>query len=299
MIKLLLFTTLFLASVAAASKAEAGILYGADGSGGNPSKLYTIDTTTGVGTEIGSIGFAVTGLAFDPTSGLLYGVTASKNTNDPPKVDPIRGLLSINLATGAGTYIGDYSTPSTIVGGVMSDISFDRAGNLFGWNEQVGFRGVGIDNLYSINKLTGDAMLVGTSGVNTMTTGLAFDSNGTLFLESLGNLYTVNPVTGAATFVGGSLASTGLGMDFDESDSLFAIQKQLSDATLRNLITIDTSNGTFSVIGTTVPHLDALAFQRGPAITTPEPTSVVIWGLGMLGCAIASYRRRRSACSAM
>ena len=58
------------ASLAAAQER----LYGADGAQGNPSNLYLLDPASGaVAQTLGPIGFAVTGLAVDPSPGTLYG----------------------------------------------------------------------------------------------------------------------------------------------------------------------------------------------------------------------------------
>src|SRR5438874_252654 len=64
------------------------IIYAATGSNGIAGSVYTIDATTGatlttsvlhVGTSGGAL-IGLTGMAFDPTNGLLYGVTANRVT---------------------------------------------------------------------------------------------------------------------------------------------------------------------------------------------------------------------------
>ena len=101
----------------------APLLFGADGSGGNPSNLYIIDPATGgVASTVGAIGFAVTGLAFDPTTGVLYGSTSGAGATSSL-------LLPIDIATGAGTVVGDFGVGAS----PMADIAFDPDGNLYGW----------------------------------------------------------------------------------------------------------------------------------------------------------------------
>jgi hypothetical protein len=57
----------------------------------NGGELWSVDTTTGVGTDIGNTGFAaVWGLAYDTDNGVLYGYTSGATE------------ISINPATGAG-----------------------------------------------------------------------------------------------------------------------------------------------------------------------------------------------------
>ena len=58
-----------------------------------------------VTTAIGPIGTGVTGLDFDPTTGILY---ASENNKSP---DP-RRLLTIDLTSGVGTPVGPFGVSS-------------------------------------------------------------------------------------------------------------------------------------------------------------------------------------------
>ena len=56
---------------------SASILYGADGAGGNLSNLYILNPADGsIISTVGPIGFSITGLAIDPTTGVLYGTTS-------------------------------------------------------------------------------------------------------------------------------------------------------------------------------------------------------------------------------
>src|SRR3954447_24168376 len=86
---------------AGVNPAAGATLYGATAGNTNTGDLYTINTTTGNASLIGSIGFAVTGLAFDPLTGILFGST-SRNSISPGS------LITINPATGAGTLVGAY-----------------------------------------------------------------------------------------------------------------------------------------------------------------------------------------------
>src|SRR6476646_6738867 len=79
---IMLFT---IGCVGVASSAQAATLYGATASGG-PGELYILDSSTGgVIQDIGSlhdalnVNYGITGLAFNPVNGLLYGSTANSN----------------------------------------------------------------------------------------------------------------------------------------------------------------------------------------------------------------------------
>src|SRR5690349_16376470 len=83
-IKLLgLLVALLAVALFASPAAKAAILYGATG-GGNPGSLYILDPTTGaVITDVGALhdaggnAYAITGLAFRPSDGTLFGSTSN------------------------------------------------------------------------------------------------------------------------------------------------------------------------------------------------------------------------------
>src|SRR5689334_527512 len=167
------------AALATVSHAQAGTLYAAT-SAGAPGELYIINQATGaVVQDIGplndSLGtnYPITGLAFSPVTGLLYGSTGNAGTVDAT-------LVKINPATGLVTVVGPYNAGPTNSGGTpttMADIAFDAAGNLYG------VASIGGPSVYSINLGTGQATLVGANGVSTSTTGggLAISSSGVYY----------------------------------------------------------------------------------------------------------------------
>jgi hypothetical protein len=63
---------------------------------GGTSTLYTVNTSTGVATTVGNIGYGV--LATDFENGTLYGFTTSGQ------------IISINTGTGAGTFVANQSS---------------------------------------------------------------------------------------------------------------------------------------------------------------------------------------------
>src|SRR3954453_9009779 len=147
-------------------------LYGADGAQGNPSNLYLLDPSSGaVLQNIGPIGFAVTGLAVDPSTGTLYGATSRGGR--PPTAAPDPGsLITINKTTGAGTLVGDERPNDDEA---AADITFTPDGALFGWLAPRPY------DLVALDKPTGAATVVGESGLSTAGSGLASNSAGVLF----------------------------------------------------------------------------------------------------------------------
>src|ERR1700686_4476231 len=85
---------------------QAQTLYMATGSNGVNGQLYTVDPSTAVATLVGPIliganPVGITGLAFNPLTGVLYGATS----NDGP--NPEAALITIDPTTGAATLVGD------------------------------------------------------------------------------------------------------------------------------------------------------------------------------------------------
>lgn len=152
------------------------------------SVLMELDTITGaVIKTIGSTGYYLNGLAWDPSTKTLY---ASTSSNDPTLSN---GLLIINTTTGVGTPVAN------VFGGVGSPvvaITVSSTGAMFGWNE-------GSDDLSSIDKITGLQTVVSGSGLNTSEEGMAFDATDILwYVNGGGDIYTVNTATGLLTAAG-------------------------------------------------------------------------------------------------
>src|SRR6476469_3539619 len=153
--------------LACAANANAGTLYAATSAGG-PGELYVINQATGaVVQDVGplndalSTNYPITGLAFSPVTGLLYGSTGNAGT-----VDGI--LVKINPATALVTVVGPFNAGPVNSNGspaTMADIAFDSAGNLYGVGS------IGGPDLYSINVVTGQATPIGPNGATTSTTG--------------------------------------------------------------------------------------------------------------------------------
>ena len=215
-----------------------------------PSSLYTIDETTGAGTLIGNIGYAVNALAFDPTSGKLYASTTAWSGS-------FNGLLQIDTSTGAATEIGPFGSCFWAILG----LSFNSSGELFGWHNPFE------SDLVRINKTTGAATTVGESGILTGGHVMAFDNSDSLILVrhfSGDNIqYVINTTTGA-----GSITSS---LSFDPgaccsdihntTGYLWAPAKAPTTTGADAIRVTDFTTSTFFDIDTDVEYLKALAFS--------------------------------------
>ena len=169
-----------IAAFALTARADAQTLYGTTASG-TSGQLVTLNPATGavvstIGpTNIGTNNVGITGLAYNPVNGLLYGSTANGSTY--PAATRAH-LVTINPATGAVADIGSFNaSPNTMV-----DLAFNSSGQLFG----IGSNADAI--LFSINITTGVATGITTPGTvpGTVGGGLAFHpTTGVLYASPL------------------------------------------------------------------------------------------------------------------
>ena len=240
-------TLLAFASLSSAQQ----VLYGANGASGYHSNLYLLDPSSGAVLQPGGpIGFAVTGLALDPSTGTLYGITGNCCDSDTEN-----HLLTINKTTGAGTDVGDIERQ-------VSDITFTPDGSLYGSSRQ-------LDSLVTINKATGASTVVGPSGIGSFGGGIASNAAGTIFIAVQGDdgeLRTVDRSTGATTVVAPMNGTTGDGisaLSFDAAGTLFG--DRLNFGTPTALLTINTASGDVGVRGRSLDRLSAIEFAPKPA----------------------------------
>src|SRR3954451_3265567 len=267
------FTTLcfFVGGLVATSQANAGTLYASTSAGG-PGELYIINQATGavvqdVGplNDVNNVNYPITGLAFNPIGGTLYGSTGNAGT-----VDAL--LVTINPATGLVTPVGAFNAGPTNTGGTpatMADLGFDSAGNLYG------VASIGGPNLYSINVATGQATLVGPNGASTSTTGggLAISPggvfNGTPTSTRFG---TYNAITGAYTNIASPTRPVGgayAALDYD-GGTLYGLDLGPGPALTTHLVTINPATAAVTDVAASVAALDAIAFQ------VPEPATLLL-----------------------
>lgn len=237
-------------------------LFAARGGVATTSDLYTVDPATAVMTSIGPIGFAVTGLAEDPTDGTLYGITSNNSA-----VSPL-SLITIDKVTGAGSLVGAES-PGTNT--PWTDIAFDMYGNLYAFAQSTRF--------YSVNKATGVGTLLGGVGGATSGGAISIRSRNVGYAAPNGiipagnRLYTFS-TTG--TFTAGPFFSGGPGgrsgaFAFDQTDDLYAV----GGVGGTTLITIDTTTAAITTIGLfTFDQVDGLTW--GTASTATDDFSVAL-----------------------
>jgi Ca2+-binding RTX toxin-like protein len=247
----------------ASAQVPSPVLYGyeANCDDGNLRQLYTVDPATGArGPAIGNTGgYELTGIAVDPTTGQLYGVTSECDDIVGPG-----GIVRINKATGAATFVGYVFQDCE---DTLNDITFTTTGQMYGWTKHC----EGGDRLVQVNKTTGAGMALGPSGTGGGGNGLAADpDDNTLWLTpqgGAGDYGTLDPATGAYTSQG-TLDGTG-----EYSDNINALSWSCDGETLfasvRDgfLATINTAADHLTEVGRGAPDQDAIAWDCSP----PQP----------------------------
>jgi len=248
-----------LGTLAVVARTDAQALYGST-SGGH-GELYVLDPTTGgVLQDVGGLNdasaknYSVTGLAFDPLTGVLYGSTGGASGTQLLTIDPTTGLVTV---------VGSFNTGHS--GNTMTDLAFDPSGNLFGIGSSGG------PNLYSINISTGQGTLIGSSGMSFTTGGgLAISTAGVFFGAPNSGLFgNYNPISGTYINIGvpnyplGSSSSSGA-LAFSADGSTLYADNLASGSGTSELVTIDPATGNVTDIGPSVTHLDGIAFSAAP-----------------------------------
>lgn len=270
------------------SSAQAQTLYAATGAGGTTGNLYIVNQATAAATVVGPIlvgalPIAITGLAFHPTTGVLYAITSNNSPNFP------QNLVTINPATAAATIIGALG-----IGG--ADISFASSGILYMSSGQA-------TNLYTVNLTTGAATLVGATGTGDSGSGLAIDSGGTAYFSgngSAGSLDRLSLSTGAATIgpvlTGAPIAGSINAMKFSGSNALFGVNNTNPGGNPDNLVTINVLTGAVTNIGALPASIDGLAFAGinppGAAPTLSE-WALIALALILFSAGASAVARRR------
>jgi hypothetical protein len=236
----------------------------------NMVQLYTLSRTHASATFIGSFGVLgyMAGFAYDAGNDILYGSTTATDN-----------LYSINRATGSATLIGPFGIP------LMHALAFDNStGTLYGAYG-------GNNGFYRINPFTGAATLIGVTGF--AVSGLAFDPAtkvlyGTSYSPGDTRLLQIDPADGRATPIA-TLALTGISFD-PETGVLYGITNGALGLP-HGLYTVDIPTGTASLVGPlSLDNPLDLQFVLGQVV--PEPRTLMLIGIGMVGLLGYAYRRQ-------
>jgi len=174
----------------------AGVLYGISNRDAvvNPNSLFRIDPVTGASTLVGPTGLRaiVEGdLAFNPATGVLYGVTNVETA--------AREMFTINPATGAATIVGPVSASANIDPSALEFLPDGRLVTIDSLN----------DRLLTVDPAT--AAIVSSVPLSSplgVVAGLALDpSTGVLYaadggIDGTRSLYRLDATTGQLTLIG-------------------------------------------------------------------------------------------------
>jgi hypothetical protein len=234
--------------------------------------LATVDVATGSVNLIGTMDVVMTDIAFDP-SGNLFGIDFTS-------------LYSISTLDASLVKIGDHNIP----GG--NALVFGSDGTLYS-------AGGTTTSLFTIDPLTGGSTNLGDMG---------FPSAGDLAFNE-GDLYLASFSGGVSSGVAGQLVRVDLG---DVSASVL-----VGDFGVTNVFGVATGDDgvLYAVGGTTIYTVDisngdtsnpvsfsdqglGQAFGQGffaeaGATVVPEPSSLLMAGIGLIGLGLCELRRRR------
>jgi len=241
-----------------------------------PMDLFSVSSTTGLPTSIGSTGIArLQGLTLGPSGNLL-------STNGPR-------LYSIDPNNGATTEL--VTLPfNSIEGGIAHQPGTD---NVFVVNSGV----VAAEGLYLYDLANNTGGFVGGFGFasDRDISGAAFDSNGILHILHSGVtlatntllIATVDPNTGTATDVlNTGIANSGVaGLAFNGAGTGFFTNGN-------ELYSFDVGNSTTNLVGASglSGRLSGLVFVQQTTVI-PEPSAFALFAMGSL-CLVRSRRRK-------
>jgi hypothetical protein len=238
--------------------------------------------------------FVTRGLVFDSTGNLFIsygfntigkitpgGVLSTQDIGVNPfgfAMDSADNLYTANKTLGTISKITPGGVVSTFASGlnVPRSLAFDSQGNLYAASHSDG----------TISKITpGGVVSTFATGLNTPR-GLAFDSQGNLFATNFGNnqISKITPGGLVSAFITGGTIDGPQGLAIDASDNLYVGNQ--NTGTISKI----TSGGTVSTFATGMFGPWGLTFK--PAVTAPEPGTLALLALGVIGGVVARRRRK-------
>lgn len=231
--------------------AQVQTLYGVTGTQ-NGGQLVTLNSGSGTATPVGATGFAqLTSLTMQPSTNQLFGVISSS---------PNSQLLRVNAAGGDAYVFANM--PLANVRGIAFDLNDDF------------YAITSAGALYKYNTSNGDTVFVGSAGVSNIY-GLTINPvTGQMWGATLtGTLYKINKANASVTSVGPIGAGIIADICFDKDGKLYGLSGLGTQNS--NLLTIDTSSGTGTVVGPTgLQGINGLAIS--PGVVGIEPISSLI-----------------------
>lgn len=281
---LALMTALFAPGVAQAQVVLVGGTRGLSSPATN-SLLVNIDLTTGAASAPRDTGIRfVAGIATQPISGFLFGLTTS--VSSPPN-----SLVRFDVTNGNSTLVGSTGLPLVVEG----DLAFNPLNGFLYGLQDGGISGTQ-RNFFRIDPISGNAMTIASLASPAADfSALVFNHTGTLFaIDSAGTsnslLQVMDPASGAimSTLAMNVDLGSAVGMAFHPITGVaYVSDGGLIGASTGLLYTLDTLTGILTPIGPTgIPEgIAGLAF-----VSIPEPSSLALCGL----CTVVVWLYRRA-----
>lgn len=227
------------------------------------SRLVQVDPVTGAVVSAFPIqqGIIISGMAYNPTTGVLFGSSTSYGGDSLYKIDTTTGAYTLVRS------LGHYFPGLAVQPGTHA---------LFGMTLD--------GDLYTIDTNTGMSTMVGGDAALSSAHGLVFSPTGVLYASDTAGsgtskLFRVDPSDGSASFIGVIPRDYVVSLAFDGTGSLYGC-----DNGAGSLVKIDPNTGSASTVGAFGNNNGHLAIEF-----VPEPQALLM--LTLIGPLLARCRR--------